>query len=134
MTQHPRNKAIFADHVREVVIEVEEAVFGVKPAKQNVRWLHELWHALPEEGQPVFRVPLVKPAFIELVVFVEVRPDDTYRTQKQPRGAQQWVIAAEITPRNVLYILTFFGPARDTDPPAIVGSVLRFRTPEFTGE
>jgi hypothetical protein len=44
------------------------------------------------------------------------------------------VIAAEITPRNVLYILTFFGPARDTDPPAIVGSVLRFRTPEFTGE
>ena len=111
MAKHPRNKAIFADHVREVVLEVHEAVFGEKPPKQNVRWLHELWHALPEEGQPVFRVPLMQPAFIELVVFVEVRPeDDTYRAQKQPRGAQQWVIAAERTPRNVLYILGFFGP------------------------
>jgi hypothetical protein len=75
----------------------------------------------------------MQPAFIELVVFVEVRPDDTYRTQKQPRGAQQWVISTKVTLGSVLYILTFFGPARDTDPPAIVGSVLRFRTPEFTG-
>ena len=86
MAKNVRNERVLTYHPREVLSEVLEAVFGIKPAKEHVRWIDQVREALAQQLQLILAVSLAGLTLGE-GLFAEVRAHDLHSTHPQPRRA-----------------------------------------------